>query len=179
LTGDLRLVNVSEEEEEEIMIHHISIAARDPQRVARVIAELWQTEALPFPPVPGAFIVIADDEHGTAIEVSPQGTELVPGRSDDEEAQPTLNDKASPFTATHAALSVPLSEARVKEIAAREGWRAGTFWRGGVFQVIEFWIEGHLLLELLSPDMVQRYLDFLTTRNFAELFGFTRERVAA
>jgi hypothetical protein len=160
------------------MIHHISIAARDPQRVARVIAELWQTEALPFPPVPGAFIVIADDEHGTAIEVSPLGTELVPGDGDTE-AQPTLNDSVSPFTATHAAISVPLSAARVKEIAAREGWRTGTFERGGVFQVIEFWIEDRLLLELLSPDMVQRYLDFLTTRNFAELFGFTRERVAA
>ncbi|MDT7541415.1 MAG: hypothetical protein QOE33_1319 [Acidobacteriota bacterium] len=161
------------------MIHHISIAAKDPQRVARVIAELWQTEALPFPPVPGAFIVIADDEHGTAIEVSPLGTELVPGMSDEEEAQPTLNDSASPFTATHAALSVPLSAERVKEIAAREGWRTGTFERGGVFDVIEFWVEDRLLLELLSPDMVQRYLDFLTTRNFAELLGRMRERVAA
>ena len=149
------------------MIHHISIAAKDPRHVAEVIAELWQTVALPFPPVPGGYIVIADDEHGTAIEVSPQGTELVPGAGE-----------ASPYTATHAALSVPLSEGRVKEIAAREGWRAGTFWRGGVFQVIEFWVEGHLLLELLSPDMVARYLECLTTENYAEFLRQQERRAA-
>ena len=61
------------------MIHHISIAAKDPRRVAEVIAELWQTRSLPFPPVPGSFIVIADDGRGTAIEVVPLGAELMPG----------------------------------------------------------------------------------------------------
>jgi hypothetical protein len=84
-----------------------------------------------------------------------------------------LNDNATPFTAMHAALSVPLSESRVKEIAAREGWRTGTFWRGGIFQVIEFWVEGRLLLELLSPNMVQCYLDFLTTEKFV---GFLNQQ---
>ena len=160
------------------MIHHISIAARDPRRVAEVIAELWQTQALPFPPVPGGYIVIADDEHGTAIEVSPLGTELLPGRDEDEQAQSVTNDKASPYTATHAALSVPLSEQRVKEIAAREGWRAGTFWRGGVFQVIEFWVEGRMLLELLSPEMVSRYLEFLTTEKYTEFLKEQQRRAA-
>lgn len=159
------------------MIHHISIAAKDPRRVARVIAELWQSEALPFPPVPGGYIVIADDAHGTAIEVSPLGTELVPGARDEEEAQPRMNAGASAFTATHAALSVPVSAERVKEIAAREGWRAGTFWRGGIFQVIEFWVEGRLLLELLSPDMVQLYLDSLTTSNYIKFLN--QQRLAA
>jgi hypothetical protein len=160
------------------MIHHISVAAKDPRRVARVIAELWQTEALPFPPVPGGYIVIADDDHGTAIEVTPLGTEIVPGEGD-AEAQSKANATASPFTATHAAISVPLSTAKVKEIAAREGWRVGTYERGGAFQVIEFWVEDRLLLELLPPEMAQRYLDFLTTRNFAELFGLAPERLAA
>jgi hypothetical protein len=160
------------------MIHHISVAAKDPLRVARVIAELWQTEALPFPPVPGSYIVIADDEHGTAIEVTPLGTEIVPGEGD-AEARSRANADASPFTATHAAISVPLSTERVKEIAAREGWRAGTFERGGAFQVVEFWVEDRLLLELLPPEMAQRYLDFLTTRNFAASFGLAHERLAA
>jgi hypothetical protein len=158
------------------MIHHISIGAKDPQRVARVIAELWQTEALPFPPVPGAYIVIVDDGHGTAIEVSPLATELVPGDGD-AEVQATVNDNASPFTATHAALSVPVSAERIAEIAAREGWRTGTYWRGGIFQVIEFWIEDRMMLELLSPDMVRLYLDNLTTRNFIEFLN--QQRLAA
>jgi hypothetical protein len=160
------------------MIHHISIGAKDPRRVARVIAELWQTVALPFPPVPGGYIVIADDGHGTAIEVTPLGTEIVPGEGD-AEAQSRVNAGASPFTATHAALSVPLSAERVKEIAAREGWRTGTFERGGAFQVVELWVEGRLLLELLPPEMAQRYLDFLTPRNYAEAFGFAQGRRAA
>jgi hypothetical protein len=147
------------------MIHHISIGARDPRHVADVLAELWQTRALPFPPVPGSYIVIADDGRGTAIEVSPLGTEIVPGDGD-AQAQTTVNDGASPFTATHAAISVPLGRERVAEIAAREGWRTGAFVRGGVFEVIEFWVEGRLMLELLSPDMARRYLDVMTTRNY-------------
>jgi hypothetical protein len=160
------------------MIHHISVAAKDPRHVADVIAELWQTEALPFPPVPGGYIVIADDAHGTAIEVTPLGTEIMPGEGDDA-AQSKANGAASPYTATHAAISVPLGAARVKEIAAREGWRSGTFERGGAFAVIEFWVEDRLLLEVLPPEMAQRYLDFLTTQNYAALLGLKQDRLAA
>ena len=160
------------------MIHHISIAAKDPRHVAEVLAELWQTRALPFPPVPGSYIVIADDGRGTAIEVSPLGTELLPGDGD-EQVQTRLDESASPYTATHAALSVPLSRERIKEIAMREGWRSGAFTRGGIFEVIEFWVEGRLMLELLAPDMAQRYLDAMTTDNYEEFLGRMRERLAA
>jgi hypothetical protein len=160
------------------MIHHISIAAKDPRHVAEVLAELWQTRAMPFPPVAGGYIVIADDGHGTAIEISPVGTELIPG-SGDAEAQARVNKTASPYTATHAALSVPLSRERVREIAEREGWHTGVFVRGGVFEVIEFWIEGRMLLELLAPDMTQRYLDFMTTNNYTEMLHHMQDRAAA
>jgi hypothetical protein len=153
------------------MIHHISISAKDPQRVARVLAELWQTQYLPFPPFPGSFIVILNDGHGTAIEVTPLGTELRPGQ-EHQDVQSLINESASIFTPTHAALSVPVSEARIKEIAAREGWRAETFDRVDAFQVIELWIEDRMLIELLTPAMAQRYLDFLTIENYANLFGF-------
>ena len=164
------------------MIHHISISAKDPQRVAKVIAELWQTQALPFPPFPGAYIVIVNDGHGTAIEVAPLGLELKPG-ADVQEVQPWVNENFSPYTATHAALSVPISEERIKEIAAREGWRVGTFDRGGAFCLLEFWVEDRLLLELLPPAMVQRYLDFTNLHNFAQLFQLelpqTQEQLVA
>jgi hypothetical protein len=160
------------------MIHHISIAAKDPRHVAEVLAELWQTRAMPFPPVAGGYIVITDDGHGTAIEISPVGTELVPGNGD-AEAQARVNKTASSYTATHAALSVPLSRERVRKIAEREGWQTGVFVRGGVFEVIEFWIEGRMLLELLAPDMTQGYLDFMTTNNYAEMLHHMQERAAA
>ena len=160
------------------MIHHISVAARDPRRVAGVLAELWQTRALPFPHVEGAYIVIADDGRGTAVEVVPLGAELMPGEGD-EPAQTAVNADGSPYTATHAALSVPVSRGRVREIAEREGWQTGEFVRGGVFEVIEFWVEGRLLLELLAPDMAQRYLDVMTTSNYAAMLEAAREHLAA
>jgi hypothetical protein len=151
------------------MIHHISISAKDPERVARVIAELWQAVALPFPPFPGSYIVILNDGHGTAIEVAPLGLELKPG-VDDQEVQPWMNERFSPYTATHAAISVQISEEQIREIAAREGWRVGTFDRGPAFRLIEFWIEDRFMLELLPPAMAQRYLDVMNPRDYAELF---------
>lgn len=160
------------------MIHHISIAAKDPRRVAGVLAELWGGRSMPFPPFPGAHIVIVDDGRGTAIEVTPLGTELVPGAGD-EEVQGAFNEDAPVFTATHAALSVPAGEERIREVAAREGWRCETFSRGGAFEVVELWVENRLLVEMLPPNFQRRYLDAMTTRNFAELFGLELEPAAA
>lgn len=153
------------------MIHHISIAARDPRHVAEVLAEIWGGYSFPFPPLPGGYIAMPGDTLGTAVEVGSLGGELVPG-AEGEEARSQHNGRASDYTATHAALSVPLSEDRVKEIAAREGWRAETFTRGGVFRVVEFWVENRLLLELITPAMQGEYLDFMTPEKYADLFGF-------
>lgn len=154
------------------MIHHISISVKNPQHVAQVLAEIWHGHALPFPPVRGAYIVMAGDEHGTAIEISPLGTELLPGEAD-EQVHSFFNQYASNFTATHAALSVPTGEERIKEIAEREGWRAITLDRGnGAFSLVEFWVENRLLLELLPPDMANRYLEIMTPQNYAGFFGF-------
>jgi hypothetical protein len=152
------------------MIHHISISAADPRHVAHVIAELWRGTALPFPPSPGSYIVIPGDSYGTAIEVYPLGNEMIPG-DDGREAQTRASVTSSPYTATHAALSVPVDEERVREIAAREGWRVERFSRVGAFEVLEFWVEGRLLLELLTPELVPQYLDFMMPRKYAALYG--------
>lgn len=152
------------------MIHHISIAAREPRRVAEVLAELWRGYAMPFPPFPGSYIVVPGDEHGSAIEVSPLGTELIPG-GEGEEVQASANDNGSPFTATHAALSVPVSEEKIKEVAAREGWRAETFNRGP-FSVVEFWIENRMLVEMLPPAMQGEYLGAMLPETLAAFFGY-------
>lgn len=61
------------------MLHHISIAVENPPHVAKVLAELWQSRALPFPLYPDCYVVFPGDQHGTAIEVYPLGRELVPG----------------------------------------------------------------------------------------------------
>src|SRR5208337_203341 len=67
---------------EETMIHHLSIAARDPKHVAGVLAEFMGGVAVPFPPNPGSFFALQRDEHGSGVEVYPAGTELQPGGSD-------------------------------------------------------------------------------------------------
>lgn len=64
---------------EETMIHHLSIAARDPKHVAGVLAEVMGGKAVPFPPNPGSFFALQLDEHGSGVEVYPAGTELHPG----------------------------------------------------------------------------------------------------
>ena len=61
------------------MIHHLSIAARDPKHVAGVLAEFMGGVAVPFPPNPGSFFALQLDEHGSGVEVHPAGTELQPG----------------------------------------------------------------------------------------------------
>src|ERR1043165_9160386 len=62
-----------------IMINHISIAVQEPKKVADVLAEIWNGAVYPFPPAPGSFFVVANDGKGTAVEITPAGTVIVPG----------------------------------------------------------------------------------------------------
>ena len=66
------------------MIHHISISAINPQRVAQALAKVMKGQIAPFPPHPGSYFVFPGDEHGTAIEVYPLGSEIVPGAADEQ-----------------------------------------------------------------------------------------------
>ena len=56
------------------MIHHLSIAARDPKHSAEVLAEIMGGKAVPFPPNPGSFFALQLDDHGSGVEVYPAGT---------------------------------------------------------------------------------------------------------
>lgn len=152
------------------MIHHISIAAYHPKQVAQVIAEVWDGQMMPFPEHEGCYIVMPFDRYGTMIEVCPIGTEMIPGQGD-EAIQFTINATASHYTATHAAISVPVSEAKIREIGKREGWRVVRCDRGGYFEVIEFWVENHLLLELLPPEFTCRYLSFMQPESLKQFLN--------
>ena len=139
------------------MLFHMSIAADDPQRVAAVIAELWRGEARPFPPVAeGSWIALAGDERGTAVEVYPLGTLLreTPGDAD-AHGEASGVDR---FAAVHGAIATPLGQDAVLAIAAREDWPAKYRKRGGMFGVVELWIEGRQMMEILTPEMQTEYL---------------------
>ena len=143
------------------MLFHMSIAAADPARVAGVIAELWGGEALPFPPVSDdGWIVLAGDDRGTAMEVYPLDTVLreTPGDADAHGAVAP----ACGLTPTHAAIGTALSPGEVMAIAAREGWPAKYRKRGGMFGVVEMWINGRQMVEVLTPEMQVEYRATMT-----------------
>ena len=154
------------------MIHHISIPAENPHHVADVIAELWNGRAFPFPLHPGSYIAFSpNNNQGICIEVYPMGTEMLPG-TENEEVQYRNSNAYSQFIATHGAISVPISQEEIEAIASREGWRAVFCDRGpGCFQLVEFWVENHLLLELLTPEMVPQYTAFMTPENWEQFLA--------
>src|SRR5215470_9496503 len=111
------------------MIHHLSIAARDPKRAAAVLAEMMGGKAVPFPPNPGSYFALQLDEHGSGVEVYPAGTHLEPGGS---EGGGFVQDPAPRrgYGATHFALSVRTAPETVAAIARRAGWHCVTCSRG-------------------------------------------------
>jgi hypothetical protein len=140
------------------MIHHLSIAARDPRRVAGVLAELMGGTAVPFPPNPGSFFALQLDEHGSGVEVYPAGTELQPGGSDGGGfvKKPAAERGYGP---THFALSVSTDADEVEAIARREGWQCFRCNRGP-FHVIEVRVETESMVEILPPEFAREYLAF-------------------
>lgn len=152
------------------MLFHVSIAAHDPKHVAQVIAEFWRGEAFPFPPVtPGSWIALAGDDRGTAIEVYPIDTVLREQDGDAEVAGERTG--RTEFTATHAAIATVLSQEEALAIAAREGWPAKYCKRANAFGVIELWIEGRQMVELLTEDMQAEYLATLTVDNYRAMLS--------
>lgn len=152
------------------MIHHISFSARNPLHVAEVLAEIWHAKVAPFPPHPGSYVVCPGDEYGTMIEIYPLGTELVPG-NDNEQVEFFQNVLPSQFIATHAAISVPMNQEEIEQIGIREGWRVLRCNRDSFFDVIEFWVENTLMIELLPPTLTCQYLKFMQPENLEQFFA--------
>ena len=99
------------------MIHHLSIAARDPQHAAGVLAELMGGKSVPFPPNPGSFFALQLDDHGSGVEVYPAGTELAPNGSTGGTFVKQPQHRG--FGPTHFALSVPTDADKVRRSPPR------------------------------------------------------------
>src|ERR1700761_1511308 len=114
------------------MIHHLSVAARDPKAVAEFFAELTGGVAVDFPPNPGSYMAFSPDGKGTAVEVYPAGSVLE--QNADAGAIFTRRPAAAvERTPTHFALSVALGAAEVAAMAKARGWDCFTCDRGGHF----------------------------------------------
>jgi hypothetical protein len=173
------------------MLHHLSISARDPARVATVLAELFGGRAFPFlGPLPGAYAAVAGDAHGTVVEVYPLKKAIDPAAAERNAPFVDLDMPADAIAAApvpfHALVSVPLSRAEIEAIGAREGWKTEYIARGApsrppLFHVIEMWVENRILLELATPDMLAPYLATIDMAALERRFpnGIGRPRQAA
>ena len=115
-----------------------------------------------FPGIPGSFIAVSGDPHGTAIEVHAADVLIEPSdprhRSD-----PPVPQRG----AFHVFLSVPLSRERVEAIGRREGWTTQFCSRPSeallapgqkpFFYLIEVWVEDHFLIEVVPQNYVAEY----------------------
>jgi hypothetical protein len=156
------------------MIHHLSIAARDPKHAAGVLAELMGGTAVPFPPNPGSFFALQLDDHGSGVEVYPAGTELEPNGATGGSF--VKHERQRGFGSTHFALSVATDAKKVEEIAKRAGWQCFDCNRGP-FHVIEVWVENETMVEILPPAYAAEYLAF--TRPDKMLTAMTSAATAA
>ena len=53
-------------------------------------------------------------------------------------------------------ISLPLEQSEIESIAERKKWRCIRTSRG-YFDVIEFWLENTVLVELATPELAQQY----------------------
>ena len=148
------------------MIHHVSIPARDPVRVAAGLAELMGGRDYPFTgPLPGARMAVSGDPHGTMIEVYPDTIVMAPG---EDEAPVVYSHAETPprHVSFHALISVPLDRAAIEQIGTREGWRTRFFGRApagkpAVFHLVEFWVENRILLEVVPAENAGVYEHYM------------------
>ncbi|MBP9110085.1 MAG: hypothetical protein KBF83_11070 [Pyrinomonadaceae bacterium] len=167
------------------MINHISFGVNNPEKVANILAELWGGVAIPFPPSPGGYVAFADDGKGTMVEIIPLDVQLVPGvglpdagsftketPTEDFEATFVPGNESSLFGSVHLNINSPLDEESIKAIAKREGWRCFTANRaGGLFQLIELWIENRFMIEVNTPEMTEVYQNTVSPEGWAEFLN--------
>lgn len=151
------------------MIHHISIDAHNPLRVASVLAEIWNGKVYQFF-YPGSYNVMPFDSYGTAVVVFPQGTVWTPG-ADAKSAQ-LLPSTSTGLVAIHAAISVPATQQQIEQIGQREEWRVLTRNQGdGAFRLVEFWVENRILFEFLPPGFETQYLQTMQPEMIEQILG--------
>jgi hypothetical protein len=150
------------------MIHHMSIDAHDPWQVARVLAEIWQGKVYQFL-VPGSYLIMPFDQHGTHLVVFQSGDVWMPGAAAAKVCHATPAD----FVAAHVAISVPIGHQQIEQIGQREGWRVLTRHKGeGIpFSATEFWVENRFLFEFFSPEFEPQYRQAMQPESIAQILS--------
>jgi hypothetical protein len=141
-------------------IHHFTLPAHDPERVAHVLAEMLGARVIPLPHPHGTRLVYADDADGSAIEVWPAAT-----RGDVGGRELTLSELPLPERWPHHAYltSESCDADQILAIFAREGWTAHKVHNGppnSGFSLVRGWIENHAGIEIGTREMRAQYERF-------------------
>jgi hypothetical protein len=119
-------------------------------------------EAFPFPEFgEDAWIAMSGDDHGTLVEFLKRGTEFHYVRGG------TVAHRQGEMTresGCHILIETPHDEARVLAIAGEQGCHAHRASHGPV-ELVEFWIEDCLLIEVATPRTAAAYRMIATIAN--------------
>jgi catechol 2,3-dioxygenase-like lactoylglutathione lyase family enzyme len=142
-------------------IHHFTIPAHDPAKVASVLAEVLGARVVPLPHPEGTLLVYAGDPDGTAIEVWPAATRV----GFEEHGLVQREDLALPEAWPHHAFitSDTCDTDTILAAFAREGWWAEKMHNGppdSGFGLVRARIENHAGIELGGTDMRAQYERF-------------------
>jgi hypothetical protein len=142
-------------------IHHFTVPARDPVRVANVLAEVFGARVIPIPHPEGTLLVYGGDADGTAIEVWPAALRGEVGTHELRLREDLPMPAAWPH---HAYVTSDACDTdRVLAIFAREGWRAEKVHNGpphAGFGLVRGWIENHTGIEIGGSEMRAQYERF-------------------
>ena len=145
------------------MIHHVSIAAREPQHVAEVLAELMNGKCFPFGPLEGAFMAASGDANGTMFEVYPERATLdIPDRDDQVIFRKTRHRRKRPFQSScRCRASRKRSRYRCSRGLARQDFRPRHAGAQAVLPRRRVLAGKPAADEVATPAMAQEYVDFL------------------
>lgn len=134
------------------MILHASVVADEPKATADTLALLLGGIALPVGPGEGTWSAVGPEPIGNLISVLARGSEF--HRS--AEHVETRCGALARHSAFHLLIDTPLSESEVLLLAEERGCHAHPA-KHGAFEVIEFWIDDCLLIEVVTPELGQTY----------------------
>ncbi len=166
------------------MIAHVSIPAKNPKEVALLLGALTSSRVFHFPVVEGAYIVVAEDNSGMAVEVYPAGMTHHPGqgvapevsgppqiKTQPWEDQIYMESAGNPLSSHHMAITTVLSEEEVVALGKQYGFRSLVCDRAGVFKLVEVWIDNTYLVEVLVSKEAERYKSFMNPSAVKAMFG--------
>lgn len=137
-----------------MQIVHASLPADCPRRAAEILATMMNGEAMPFPPGgPDSWMAWSGDA-SIELEIVPRGHALHP---DKDEAEWRATAPAARLSEVHLAIGIDRPAPEILALAREAEWPARLCTRGGIFELVELWVEGAFLIELFDPQQLAHF----------------------